>query len=199
MGRFREFVAVVDHMLSHEVTTHGGRYYRISSASMLPRPIQRPRPPIMLGGKNRSLLKVAAAYADAWNTNGGRDLTPQEAFQVTRERSPLQDEYCATQGRDAQRIIRSFLVGQTRDAPFASLGAFQEFIGRYRALGFTESILFWLRDPSPGLPPPRMDHRSPDARTGRHGLDPGGAPLGLLPFPHGSHPVASQETASRLA
>lgn len=152
LRRFREYVAITDRMLRQETTTYDGRYYRINNASMRPAAVQQPRPPIMLGGRSPSLLRLVARHADAWNTNGGRDLSPQEAFEVTRQRGALLDEYCAAKGRDPREIRRSFMMGQTRDTPFASLGAFQEFVGRYRDLGFSEFILFWLRDGEPDYP-----------------------------------------------
>jgi alkanesulfonate monooxygenase SsuD/methylene tetrahydromethanopterin reductase-like flavin-dependent oxidoreductase (luciferase family) len=150
--RFREYIAVLDAMLRHERTTYDGRYYRIKEASMQPPPVQRPRPPIMIGGKSPDLLRVTAAYGDVWNTNGGRDLTPQESLAVTRERGARLDEVCRARGRDPREIERSFMMGQTRDEPFASRSAFQDFVGRYRDLGFSEFILFWLRDPDPDYP-----------------------------------------------
>ncbi len=151
-GRFREFIAILDRMLRTDRTTYEGRYYRIKETSMRPAPIQQPRPPIMIGGKSPSLLRVTAARADAWNTNGGRDLSPEQALEVTRQRGQMLDEYCRARGRDPRTLTRSFMTGQTRDMPFASLGAFQEFVGRYRELGFSEFILFWLRDPNPDYP-----------------------------------------------
>ena len=150
--RFREYVAVLDAMLRQERSTYAGRYYRIQDASMQAPPVQRPRPPIMIGGKSPSLLRVTAAYGDVWNTNGGRDLTPQEALDVTRERGAMLDDFCQARGRDPREVARSFMMGQTRDEPFASPGAFQDVVGRYRELGFSEFILFWLRDPDPDYP-----------------------------------------------
>jgi alkanesulfonate monooxygenase SsuD/methylene tetrahydromethanopterin reductase-like flavin-dependent oxidoreductase (luciferase family) len=145
-------VAVLDAMLRQERTTYAGRYYPIQDASMQPPPVQRPRPPIMIGGKSPALLRVTAAYGDVWNTNGGRDLMRQEALDVTRERGAMLDDLCRARGRDPREIARSFMMGQTRDEPYASLGAFQDFVGRYRELGFSEFILFWLRDPDPDYP-----------------------------------------------
>jgi alkanesulfonate monooxygenase SsuD/methylene tetrahydromethanopterin reductase-like flavin-dependent oxidoreductase (luciferase family) len=150
--RFREYIAVLDRMLRQEQTTYEGHFYRIKDASMQPASVQQPRPPIMIGGKSTSLLRVTARHADAWNTNGGRDLSPHEAFEITRQRGAMLDEYCEARGRDPHEITRSFMMGQTRDTPYASLGAFQDFVGRYRKLGFSEFILFWLRDPDPDYP-----------------------------------------------
>ncbi len=151
-GRFREFITVLDRMLRNEQTTYDGRYYGVKDASMRPAPVQQPRPPLMIGGKSPSLLKITAARAEVWNTNGGRDLSPEEALDITRRRGEMLDEYCRARGRDPSAITRSFMMGQTRDAPFASQAAFREFVGRYRELGFSEFILFWLRDPDPDYP-----------------------------------------------
>jgi alkanesulfonate monooxygenase SsuD/methylene tetrahydromethanopterin reductase-like flavin-dependent oxidoreductase (luciferase family) len=148
-GRFREFAAVLDRMLRQERTTYEGRYHRIVDAMVSPPPIQRPRPPILIGGKSRTALRLTARLGDVWNTNGGRDLLPDEAYAVTRVRGAMLDEYCAARGRDPRTVTRSFMLGQTRDAPLASRQALADFVGRYRALGFTEFILFWLRDPDP--------------------------------------------------
>jgi alkanesulfonate monooxygenase SsuD/methylene tetrahydromethanopterin reductase-like flavin-dependent oxidoreductase (luciferase family) len=148
-GRFREFAVVLDRMLRQERTTYEGRYYRILDAQINPPPIQRPRPPILIGGKSPTSLKMTARLGDVWNTNGGRDLSPDEAFEVTRARGAMLDEYCAARGRDPRSIRRSFMLGQTRDQPLASRDALADFVGRYRGLGFTEFVLFWLRDPDP--------------------------------------------------
>jgi alkanesulfonate monooxygenase SsuD/methylene tetrahydromethanopterin reductase-like flavin-dependent oxidoreductase (luciferase family) len=44
-----------------------GKYYVISKAVCNPRPIQRPCPPIWIGGGGKQTLKLAATYADGWN------------------------------------------------------------------------------------------------------------------------------------
>ncbi|MDR7417575.1 MAG: LLM class flavin-dependent oxidoreductase [Armatimonadota bacterium] len=150
--RFREYVTVLDLLLRQERTSFDGRHYTLADASMQPAPLQRPRVPIMIGGKSPSLLRAVAAVGDAWNTNGGRDLEPAEALRVTRERGAMLDEFCLARGRDPREVRRSFMMGQTRDQVLASMTAFQDFVGRYRELGFSEFILFWLRDPNPDYP-----------------------------------------------
>ena len=44
-----------------------GRYYNISNAECNPKPIQKPRIPIWIGGSGKKTLKIVAAYADGWN------------------------------------------------------------------------------------------------------------------------------------
>jgi alkanesulfonate monooxygenase SsuD/methylene tetrahydromethanopterin reductase-like flavin-dependent oxidoreductase (luciferase family) len=152
LERFGEYMTVLDQLLRRERTTYEGRYYRIVEASMAPRPVQRPRVPIMIGGNSRPVLSITAAVADVWNTNGTRDSTPEQAYRKTRARSARLDAYCAEAGRAPTAVARSFMMGQTRDTCYASKDAFVDFVARYRALGFTEFILFWLRDPNPDYP-----------------------------------------------
>jgi F420-dependent oxidoreductase-like protein len=44
-----------------------GRHYRAAGTSDAPRPLQKPHPPIWVGGQGPKLLRLAARYADAWN------------------------------------------------------------------------------------------------------------------------------------
>ncbi len=141
--RFREVIQIVDQMLRNEITTYHGRYYTVTEARMVPPTVQRPRPPLTIAAIGPTTLKVAAKYADVWNTFGGWNLSPQQTLQTLRERCDQLEQYCAQIGRDPTTIIRSFLVGLTGDKPFASLDAFHDFIGRYSEIGFSEFIFYY--------------------------------------------------------
>jgi len=141
--RFREVIEIVDHMLRNETTTYQGRYYTITDARMKPSPIQKPRPPLTIAAIGPTTLKVAAKYADTWNTYGGWNLSPQQTLETLRERCDQLEQYCAQIGRDPNTITRSFLVGLTDDKPLASLDGFRDFIGRYREIGFGEFIFYY--------------------------------------------------------
>lgn len=86
---------------------------------------------------------MAAQYADTWNTFAGWNLSPQQTLETLRQRCDQLEQYCARVGRDPHSITRSFLVGLTDDRPLASLGAFNDFIGRYHELGFGEFIFYY--------------------------------------------------------
>lgn len=53
------------------------------------------------------------------------------------------DQYCAEIGRDPGEITRSFLVRITADTPFASVDAFNDFVGRLHEIGITEFIFYY--------------------------------------------------------
>jgi alkanesulfonate monooxygenase SsuD/methylene tetrahydromethanopterin reductase-like flavin-dependent oxidoreductase (luciferase family) len=141
--RFRETVEIVDLLLRQDITTYQGRYYQVTEARMRPPTVQKPRPPLVLAAAGQTALKVVAQYADTWNTYGGWNLSPQQALDSIRQRSQLLDEYCAKIGRDPNEITRSFLVGLTADTPFASMNAFDDFIGRYHEIGIGEFIFYY--------------------------------------------------------
>jgi alkanesulfonate monooxygenase SsuD/methylene tetrahydromethanopterin reductase-like flavin-dependent oxidoreductase (luciferase family) len=147
--RFREVIEIVDQMLRNELTTYHGRYYTITGALMKPPPIQKPRPPLTIAAIGPITLKVAAKYADTWNTYGGWNMTRQQTYDSLRERCDQLEQYCSQIGRDPNTITRSFLVGLTEDTPFASMDAFRDFIGRYREIGFGEFIFYYDCPPMP--------------------------------------------------
>jgi len=81
------------------------------------------------------MLRIAARYADRWNSYG----TSEEI----RQRNDLLDEACAAIGRDPNEIIRS-LYGWTIPMgadPWSSPDAFADIVGRYREAGMSEFLM----------------------------------------------------------
>lgn len=56
VARFREYVEIVDLLLSNETTSYDGTYYQIKGAVMNPRPIQQPRPPLVIAALGPVML-----------------------------------------------------------------------------------------------------------------------------------------------
>jgi alkanesulfonate monooxygenase SsuD/methylene tetrahydromethanopterin reductase-like flavin-dependent oxidoreductase (luciferase family) len=117
--RFREGVELVDRLLRGEVTTYRGRFFQVHEAIARPTPVQRPRPPLTIAAHGRVTLKIAATYADSWNTFMGTRIgqTGAEVVEIIRTRNALLNEYAAARGRARGDIIRSFLAGWTTDTP----------------------------------------------------------------------------------
>jgi F420-dependent oxidoreductase-like protein len=69
--RFAEQLAILDGLWRTspgETFTHDGKYYSLFESPALPKPVQSPRPPIIIGGKGkRRTPQLAAAYADEFN------------------------------------------------------------------------------------------------------------------------------------
>jgi probable F420-dependent oxidoreductase len=68
--RLGEAVAIVKTLLEGEPVTFIGRHYRVTGHRIHPRPVQRPHPPILIGGNGRQLLTLAAKEADIVGLSG---------------------------------------------------------------------------------------------------------------------------------
>ncbi|GAA4788108.1 LLM class flavin-dependent oxidoreductase [Actinomycetospora chlora] len=112
-----------------------GEHVQVTGAFGNPKPVQRPRPPILIGGRASATLRVVARHADLWNIPGG-DLAD------CVERSALLDRYCAEIGRDPTEITRSIHLPVSYEHPEDTRKA----VGEAVAAGFGHVTL--------GLPAP---------------------------------------------
>ena len=107
-----------------------GTYVQLTGAFGNPKPVQRPHPPILIGGRAASTLRVVAEHADLWNIPGG-DIDDVVA------RSALLDRYCADIGRDPASITRSIHLSVSYDQPDTTRKA----IGEALDAGFRHVVL----------------------------------------------------------
>jgi alkanesulfonate monooxygenase SsuD/methylene tetrahydromethanopterin reductase-like flavin-dependent oxidoreductase (luciferase family) len=67
-SELEEALAVITRMFENESTSFDGRHYQLRDMPNVPPPLQRPRPPIHVGGAGeRYTLPIVARYADVWN------------------------------------------------------------------------------------------------------------------------------------
>jgi alkanesulfonate monooxygenase SsuD/methylene tetrahydromethanopterin reductase-like flavin-dependent oxidoreductase (luciferase family) len=112
-----------------------GAYVQLTGAFCNPKPVQRPSPPILIGGRSSATLRVVAEHADVWNIPGG-DIDDVVS------RSALLDRYCTEIGRDPASIVRSIHLPVSYD----QLSATRDAIGDAVDAGFRHIVL--------GLPAP---------------------------------------------
>jgi probable F420-dependent oxidoreductase len=70
VARLAEAVAIIKGLLAGEQVSFTGRHYRVSGHRIEPLPVQRPHPPILIGGNGRRLLALAAREADIVGLSG---------------------------------------------------------------------------------------------------------------------------------
>ena len=99
--RFEESVECTVALLRDPSVTFAGRYYTLTDARNEPKGVQRPHPPIVIGGGGeKRTLKIAARFAQHWNFPGGT------VDDFRRKRDVLAG-HCATVGRDVAEITTS--------------------------------------------------------------------------------------------
>ena len=105
-----ETIDVLRAVFTAEPATYAGRHVRIDGALSRPAPVQRPGPPIWVGGKGDRLLRLIAERADGWNTCWTWTVADY------RERLDALRRACDAVGRDPSTIVRSVglyaLVGE---------------------------------------------------------------------------------------
>ena len=88
VDRLEEALAVIKGLWSGEPLEHHGRHYRIAGLAGRPRPVQRPHPPVLIGGSGDRVLSLAAREADIVGLNvnlRAGHLGPEMATSATRE------------------------------------------------------------------------------------------------------------------
>jgi alkanesulfonate monooxygenase SsuD/methylene tetrahydromethanopterin reductase-like flavin-dependent oxidoreductase (luciferase family) len=88
-----------------------GHSIQLRGAVCEPKPLQKPHPPILIGGAGDRVLRIVAEHADIWNYSGA----PQEF----RTRDQVLNEHCAAIGRDPNEIVRSMQTIVRCDDPGA--------------------------------------------------------------------------------
>jgi F420-dependent oxidoreductase-like protein len=110
--RLDEAAEIIKRLWTEKQVTFEGRYYQLKDAYCEPKPVQQPRPRIMIGGSGEKLmLRVIARRADIWNTFGSPELF-RHKIEVLRE-------HCAAVDRNFDGIEVSWagaaLVTDSRD------------------------------------------------------------------------------------
>jgi probable F420-dependent oxidoreductase len=102
--QLEESVQIAKKMWTEERPSFKGRHYSINEAICNPKPVQKPYPPILIGGRGRNLtLRVVAKHADIWNWPPAVYVTPE----IYGEYLDLLGSHCEKVGRDPDRIILS--------------------------------------------------------------------------------------------
>lgn len=101
--RFEEYLALLKRLLSEEDVQHEGRYARVPGITVMPRPVQRPRPPLWIAAGAEPSVRRAAREGDAWINR------PVESLDELKVLDAIYREELAAHGKDwsrRERILR---------------------------------------------------------------------------------------------
>jgi F420-dependent oxidoreductase-like protein len=97
-----EQLEIVHRLWTEERVDFRGRYYTLEDAPAQPKPVQQPRPPLLVGGSGgRGTVEPALKFADEYNTPF---VSPEEAAAIREKTRPLRFG-----------VMTGFLVGQTHE------------------------------------------------------------------------------------
>lgn len=145
LDRFVEYVDIVAAILANPAAvTYHGRYYGTQVLASPPA-IQRPRPPLTIGGQAARVIDVAARHADRWNTHGPPGADLDKIVERTRRQVETLERAAHAYGRDSGSIRRSLMGVQALNV-WASPLSIGEIVDAFAPLGFDEYIFSWPGD-----------------------------------------------------
>src|SRR5438093_4018657 len=119
--RLEEAVQVVKLIMTTDGASFDGRHYQLRGASYLPRPVQRPHPPIWIGaGGPLHTIPIAARHAAVWHTFA----SPANL----QRKSLVLDEHANLAGRDPSSILKAtdLSISEPWDEVLATAGAVRD-------------------------------------------------------------------------
>ncbi|HMK63270.1 MAG TPA: TIGR03560 family F420-dependent LLM class oxidoreductase [Acidimicrobiales bacterium] len=121
---------ILARLYSGDVVSYDGRRISLKQARMRPLPVQRPGPPIWIGGTGpRRTLPLAAKYADVWHAFG----TPNSLRQVNQRL----DELLAEAGRQPSEIVRAGSLS------LDDLGTARKHLGKWQEARYGYLVCGW--------------------------------------------------------
>jgi len=121
---------IVTRLFTGEVVSYRGRVVSLQDAQLRPVPVQRPHPPIWIGGSGpRRTLPLVARYADVWHTWG----TPS-SLRLANDRI---DELATQAGRDPSSIMRATSIS------LDDLDTARKHAAKWRDEGYGYLVCMW--------------------------------------------------------
>lgn len=148
--RFEEFARFLDTLLREPQSTLDGEFYPVVDSRQMPGPVQVPRPPLVLSALGPKSLALTAEIADGWVSFGtSKGEATESTFSIISSQVNSLEAQLAQRGRASASLTRILLAFEGDENPTASLEAFTDWAGRYRALGFDEVVVLWPEPDSP--------------------------------------------------
>jgi probable F420-dependent oxidoreductase len=159
-----EYLRIFKTLWTQSPASFSGEFYRFTDLKCLPQPMQKPHPPIWIGGHSRAALRRAARHGDGWHPVGANPaamLAPAEFKTLLDELRQLTE----TEGRDPRALTISYKAplydtgvpaGGTRRPFSGTPDQVVDDIATYARLGVSE-LIFDFRSEEPKESLERME------------------------------------------
>jgi probable F420-dependent oxidoreductase len=145
-----EYLRIFKALWTESPVSFAGEFYRFDDVRCLPEPVQKPHPPIWIGGHSKAALRRVARLGDGWHPVGANPAVPLTPADLRRD---LDELYRLTEaeGRDPSALTISYkaplydasdpvAAGADRRPFFGSPDQIAEDIATYERLGVSELI-----------------------------------------------------------
>lgn len=126
-----EYLRIFKLLWTQDTVEFSGRFYSFKPLRCLPHPVQKPHPPILVGGSSKAALRRTARFGDGWHPVGANPGVPLDPEELLRSRDEL-FRLAEAEGRDPGSIAISYKVpvsDRTLLAYYASRGERPPFSG----------------------------------------------------------------------
>lgn len=124
-----EACQIIRGMFTQPKTTLAGKHYQVTDAMCLPKPVQKPHPPIMIGGTGEKvLLKIVAKHADMWNASAGAermreliDVIKRHGDSVKRDANQIEKTVmmplCYKAAPEREQMVQQLMASMRQTSP----------------------------------------------------------------------------------
>ncbi len=161
-----EYIDIFKTVWTQDPASYEGEFYSFAPLHCLPHPVQKPHPPIWIGGHSRPAIRRTARMGDGWHPVGANAAVPLPPDEFAPLLSELKQR-CEEEGRNYEDITISFKApvydpglpaAPGKRKPFSGgPGEVVEDIHTYAGLGVSE-LIFDIRSPSLNQSLERIDH-----------------------------------------
>ena len=134
-----EYLAAFRELWTKDDPRFDGRYVHFSDIVMAPKPVQKPHPPIWVGGDSDGAFRRVVALGDGWHASG---KTPAEM----RDRIPRLRALAEAAGRPWKSLTVSLRLALTDELARQGAQAITDLFGEYQRLGLSHLMVDFRRD-----------------------------------------------------
>ena len=161
-----EYIEIFKKCWTQDPVSHDGEFYSFKELRCMPHPVQKPHPPIWIGGHSRAALRRVAKYGDCWHPVGSTSASPLPPEEFQRLLNQLK-QMTEAEGRDFEALSISFKApsydpgripeGHDRLLFTGEPERIAEDIRAYEAMG-VEEVVFDFRTPPASKTIENMEH-----------------------------------------